>query len=105
LIDVIDLAVDLITTALVFGAGFYAFKIRSTFKGGILWRPWRVIGPAPIIYGLARIAETLSEVLDVSVFREIQALLELIFVLTLAYGFYLFYKAWNPKEIAKTDRA
>jgi hypothetical protein len=54
---------------------------------------------------LARIAETLSEVLDVSVFREIQALLELIFVLTLAYGFYLFYKAWNPKEIAKTDRA
>jgi len=97
MLDAIDLTIDLVATVLAFGAGVYAFRIRATFKGGLLWRGWRTIGPSAFLYAFAKVAEILADTLDSSLLLFLQSILELLFILALAYGFYLFHKAWTPK--------
>ncbi len=101
LIDPLDLSIDIVTAVLAFGAGFFAFRIRSTFKGGLLWRAWRIIGPSAVIYGFGKVAGILADTLDSPFLLFVQTILELFFVLALASGLYFFHKAWNPKEAPK----
>ena len=99
--DPLDLSIDVVTTALAFGAGFYAFRIRSTFKGGLLWRAWRIIGPSAVIYGFSKVVGILDDTVGGTFLLLLQSILELLFVLALFSGFYLFHKSWNPKETSK----
>jgi hypothetical protein len=101
LIDPLDFSIDLATTLLAFGAGFYAFRIRATFKGGLLWRSWQAIGPSAVIYGLSKAVGLLDDFIGSDFLLYLQSILELLFVLTLASGFYYLHKAWNPKEAPK----
>jgi len=97
LLDLLDLFIDLATTAFALGAGFYALEIRNTFKGGLFERPWRAVGPAAVLYALAKITNILSDTISGgAVLSTIQSLLELAFVLTFFYGLYLFRNAWRP---------
>jgi hypothetical protein len=101
LVDPIDFSIDVITTVLAFGVGFYAFRIRATFKGGLLWQAWRIIGPSALVYGLSKVTGLVEDLSGYPLLPYLQSVLELLFVLALAYGFYLFHKAWNPKEAPK----
>ena len=97
----LDLSIDLITTALAFGAGLFALRIRATFKGGRLWRPWQTIAPSLVLYGFAGVAQILADFTSSSALDFLEAILELFFILVLAYGLYSFYKAWNPTGASK----
>jgi hypothetical protein len=99
--DPLDLSIDIVTTILAFGAGFYAFRIRSTFRGGLLWRGWQTIGPSAFLYAFAVVVNILADILENSFLTLLQSILELLFALALAYGFYLFQKAWTPKAPTK----
>jgi hypothetical protein len=101
LISPLDLSIDLVTVALAFGAGFFALKIRATFKGGRLWRPWQIIAPSLILYGISGVTEVLAESTGSSILDFLESTFELLFVLILVYGLYMFYKAWNPTEAPK----
>lgn len=101
MLDFSDLFIDLVTTALAFAAGFYALQIRNTFKGGLFERPWRAVGPAAVLYALAKIVNILSDTLGGGALPTIQSLLELAFVSTFFYGLYLFSKAWRPVSTPK----
>ncbi len=97
MIDFLDLSVDLVTVAFAVGAGFFAVLVRNQFKGGLMERPWRVIGPSPLVFALGEVVHVGQEYAgDVPQLEFLHVSLEMLFVLMLMYGFYLFYKAWTP---------
>lgn len=83
---------------------FFAFETRKTFRGGIFWSSWRLIATSLLffmanqmvdfyeaVYGSSFAADALSES-----FEALATTLILI-------GFYLFYRAWNPRAMASPD--
>ncbi len=96
---ILDIIVDLIVTVLALGAGVFAFSIRNRFRGGLLWRPWQIIGPSPFLFALGEFSNVLRDIWGDSVLIEsIHLFAEVGFIAMLMYGFYLFNKAWIPKK-------
>ncbi len=93
-----EVALDLTTMLLASVMSYYAYRIRSTFKNSILWRPLQVFGISPIIFVIGELSHIMSEILylESPLFEIAHQVLETIFMAVLLYGFYLFYRAWRP---------
>jgi hypothetical protein len=92
---------SLALSGVAFATWFFAFETRKTFRGGIFWGAWRLIATSlpffiahqlvvayEAIYGSTFAADAASESFEALGF------------LLLLIGFYLFYKAWNPRAMA-----
>ena len=79
---------------------FFAFETRKTFKGGIFWNGWRFIATSLLLLGANQIVVLYEAIFG---FSDLSAAVDESFVaggaLMLLAGFYLFYKAWNPKAL------
>ena len=96
--DLLDVSFDLVSVALAIGATFYAFMLRNRFKGGLLWKPWRIIGNAPLVYAIAQTVHIFQEATGMGQSLEfLSAFLEALFVLILLYGLYALNGFWAPR--------
>lgn len=97
---ILGIIADLIIIVLALGAGVFAFSIRNSFRGGLLWRPWRIIGPSPFLFALGEFFHVLKHIWgdSVPVVDLLHLFAEVGFVAMLMYGFYLFNKVWIPKK-------
>jgi len=79
---------------------FFAFETRKTFRGGIFWNGWRFIATSLLLLGANQIVVFFEAVYG---FSDASAAVAESFVaagaLMLLAGFYLFYKAWNPRAL------
>ena len=79
---------------------FFAFETRKTFKGGIFWNGWRFIATSLLLLGANQIVVLYEAIYG---FSDLSAAVDESFVaggaLMLLVGFYLFYKAWNPRAL------
>jgi hypothetical protein len=97
MIFILDLTVDLVTFSLAIGAAFFAVLVRNQFKGGMLWRPWSILGPSPLVYAFGEVMHIAGEMMGGSDFLEtVHVACEAIFLMMLMLGFYLLYRAWTP---------
>lgn len=103
MIDVIDVTADTTSVVLALGVAFFAIAIRNRFRGGLLWGPWRVIGPSPILFALGEMSRILEDVLGIPLLNLFHLIFEVGFLIMLLYGFYLFYKVWTPQERPKAS--
>jgi hypothetical protein len=94
--------------SVVLGGMFFAtwllmFEIRKTFRGGIFWRAWRLIATSVLFFMASELAIAYEAVYGstfaVDATSQSFNALGSIFLLT---GVYMFYRAWNPKAMAKT---
>ncbi|HYW82452.1 MAG TPA: hypothetical protein VFB30_04305 [Spirochaetia bacterium] len=78
----------------------FAFETRKTFKGGIFWNGWRFIATSLLLLGANQIVVLFEAIYG---FSDTSAAVDESFVaagaLMLLAGFYLFYKAWNPRAL------
>ena len=85
-------------SGLSFAAWIFAFETRKTFKGGIFWNAWRIIASSVLFFTANQLVLVYGAVygtsFTVSAVSESLEALATAFLLT---GFYLFYKAWNPR--------
>lgn len=83
---------------LEFAAWTFAFETRKTFRGGIFWGAWRLIATALPCFMVNQAIVFYEAVSGLSfaadVVRESFTTVATLFLL---FGFYKFYKAWNPK--------
>ena len=91
-------AYSLALTGILFATWFFAFETRKTFRGGIFWNAWRTIATSLIFLGADEIVAFYQAIygpsdLGIVLGESLTALGSLL----LLVGFYLFYKAWNPK--------
>jgi len=77
---------------------FYAYETRKTFRGGIFWGAWRIIATSLLALAAFQITQFFEAIYG---FSDASAAVAESFValgaVLLLLGFYLFYKAWNPK--------
>ena len=79
----------------------FAYETRKTFKGGIFWQAWKIIATSLLffmanqvvdfyeaIYGFTPKGDAFAEAFQAAA------------TIMLLIGFYLFYKAWNPRMMA-----
>jgi hypothetical protein len=98
--DYVDVSIDLLTASLALGTGFFAFTIRNNFRGGLMWKPWRVIAPSPFVLAAAEANHIYEDLEGPSTLAtSLHVILEAGFVLMLFYGFYLFYKVWGASSV------
>ena len=91
------MAVDLVAASLAIGVSFFAFLARSRFKGGVVEKPWRIIGPAPLVYAVGELVHVGQDFYGDLSWLEVGHLLsEGLFLVMLLYGFYLLEKVWTP---------
>lgn len=77
---------------------FFAFEIRKTFRGGIFWNAWRVIATSLPFYMANEVVDAYEAVYGSSFVADAVAQsLEALAAMLLLAGFYLFYRAWNPR--------
>ena len=89
--------VDLVAFSLALGISFFAYMIRNRFRGGMLWRPWQIIGPAPLAYAAGELVHVGQDIYGNMWWLEVGHLaFEGLFLILLLYGFYLFYRIWAP---------
>ena len=88
-------------SGILFAAWFFAFETRKTFKGGIFWDAWRFIATS-VLFFMANQVVVVYEAVDGSTFAAdaVAESFEALATLVLLIGFYLFYKAWNPRAMA-----
>ena len=98
MIDYADISIDLFTAALALGTGIFAMIVGGKFRGGILWRPWRILAASPFVLAAAEANHIYEDfVVSSTVAYWLHVILEAGIVLILIYGFYLVYVAWvNP---------
>lgn len=90
-----DVVIDLVAFSLAIGISFFAFLIRNKFRGGMLWRPWQIIGPAPPAYAAGELVHVGQGVYgDVQLLQVGRLAFEGLFLVMLLHGFYLFYRIW-----------
>lgn len=90
-----------VLTGVAFATWVFAWETRKTFKGGIFWNAWRIIATSLLpfmahqmvmayeaVYGSTVAAETVGESVEALGF------------FLILIGFFLFYKAWNPRVSA-----
>ena len=86
---------------LAFATWSFAFETRKTFRGGIFWNAWRLIAsslPCFILFELVEAYEAFYG--STSTIDAVAQSFEALAFAVLLLGFYLFYKAWNPRAMA-----
>ncbi len=80
---------------------FFAFETRKTFRGGIFWSAWRFIATSMLFFMANQLVD-FYEALSGSSFvaDAVAESFEALATILLLLGFYLFYKAWNPRAMA-----
>ena len=85
-------------TGLSFAAWLFAFETRKTFKGGIFWNAWRIIASSVLFFMGNQLVLVYQAVYGSSFAISATAeSLEALATSILLVGFFLFYKAWNPR--------
>lgn len=85
-------------TGLSFAAWLFAFETRKTFKGGIFWNAWRIIASSVLFFMANQLVLVYQAVYGSSFAISATAeSLEALATSILLVGFFLFYKAWNPR--------
>jgi hypothetical protein len=86
-----------------FAAWLFAFETRKTFRGGIFWNAWRIIASS-VIFLMANQVVAVYEAINGDTFAAdaVAQSFAALATLLLLLGFYLFYKAWNPKAMASS---
>jgi hypothetical protein len=89
---------SLVLATTLFATWLFAFEIRKTFKGGIFWNAWRFIA-TPMLLFMANQLVVAFEAIYGSTFvaDAVAESFEALGAILLLVGFYLFYKAWNPR--------
>jgi hypothetical protein len=83
---------------LSFASWIFAFETRKTFKGGIFWNAWRIIASSVLFFMASQLVLVYQAVNGSSfAISAIMESLEALATIILLLGFYLFYKAWNPR--------
>ena len=81
---------------LALGAAVIAFSLRKTFEGGIFESAWRVIGYAPIVYGVGQAIQLVEAALgETPTIRSLASVVEVAFLVLLVSGFFMFASAWR----------
>jgi hypothetical protein len=89
---------SIVLAGIAFATWFFAFEIRKTFKGGIFWTAWRVIASSLPLYMANEVVDAYEAVYGSSFGADAVAeSFEALAAILLLAGFYLFYKAWNPR--------
>jgi len=85
-------------SGLSFAAWLFAFETRKTFKGGIFWNAWRIIASSVLFFMVNQVVIIYQAVYGTSFLTSAVAdSFEATATVVLLLGFYLFYKAWNPR--------
>jgi hypothetical protein len=85
-------------SGLSFAAWIFAFETRKTFKGGIFWNAWRIIASSVLFFMASQLVLVYQAVYGSSfAISAIMESLEALATIILLLGFYLFFKAWNPR--------
>jgi hypothetical protein len=85
-------------SGLSFAAWFFAFKTRKTFKGGIFWNAWRIIASSVLFFIADQLVLVYAAIYGSTfAISAVAESLEALATIILLLGFYLFYKAWNPR--------
>ncbi len=80
---------------------FFGFETRKTFKGGIFWRAWQLIATSLLFFMANQIVDFYEAIYGSSSGGDAVAeSFEALTTIFLLVGFYLFYKAWNPRAMA-----
>ena len=94
--DVALAAFSVVQLVLAVGAAVIAFGLRKIFAGGIFESAWRVIGIAPIVYGLGQALQLFEATLGASpAFGPLASVVEVVFLVLLVSGFFMFASAWG----------
>ncbi|MFQ6135293.1 MAG: hypothetical protein ACE5KU_05720, partial [Nitrososphaerales archaeon] len=102
--EILEITLDIFTVVFALGVAFFALMVRNIFRGGLLWRPWRIIGPSPLLFAFAELNHITQEILgNLPILGYIHSIFETIFLIVLLYGFYLFYKVWRPTNTGKGE--
>jgi len=81
-------------------AWFFAFETRKTFKGGIFWNAWRIITYSVVFFAAYQLVVLYGALNGPSFSSEVMSVtLEGLATALLLVGFFLFYKAWNPRAL------
>ena len=83
-------------------AWMFAFETRKTFRGGIFWGAWRILATS-VFFFMTNQVVVVYEAIYGSTFAAdaVAESFEALATLCIFLGFYLFYKAWNPRAMAK----
>ena len=93
---------SLALAGLEFATWFFAFETRKTFKGGIFWNAWRFIAPSLLFLMANQLILTYEAVNgSTDMIDAVAESFEAMGTILIFVGFYLFYKAWNPRGIVK----
>ena len=92
---------SLALAGLEFATWSFAFETRKTFKGGIFFSSWALIGTS-LLFLLADQLSTLYQAVmgESELVGDVGESFEAIAVILLLLGFYMFYRAWNPQGMA-----
>jgi hypothetical protein len=83
---------------MLFAAWVFAFETRKTFKGGIFWNAWRIIASSVLFFMANQLVLAYESFTEPSFAGDALAeSFDTLATLLLLLGFYLFYKAWNPR--------
>ena len=85
-------------TGLSFAAWLFAYRTRKTFKGGIFWNAWRIIASSVLFFTANQLLLIYQAVYGSSFATSATSeSLNALATILLLLGFFLFYKAWNPR--------
>lgn len=90
-----------VISGMAFAIWFFAFETRKTFKGGIFWGAWRIIATSLLFFMANQLVDFYEAVYGSSFAGDAVAEgFEALATILLLVGFYLFYRAWNPRALA-----
>ena len=85
-----------------FATWFFAFEIRKTFRGGIFWGAWRLIATSVLFFMASELVIAYEAVYGSTFAADATSQsFEALGSIILLTGIYRFYRAWNPKAMAR----
>ena len=94
--DVVLATFSAVQLVLALGAAVIAFSLRKTFEGGIFEKAWRIIGYAPIVYGVGQAIQLVeAELGETQTIGSLASVVEVAFLVLLVSGFFMFASAWR----------
>ncbi len=93
--------IDFIAVLFALGLSVYGFKLRQTFKGGLMEAPLKVLAPAPLLFAVGELFDVSD---NLGIFTDPMGMIhisfEVLFIVALFAGFYQLSKVWNIKTKA-----
>jgi hypothetical protein len=91
---------SIVVTGVEFATWAFAFETRKTFRGGIFWNAWRLIGSSLIFLMFQQVVVAYEAAYGSSFAADaVRESFESICTILLLLGFYRFYRAWNPQGV------